>query len=89
MIEIRPPRSSPMRWQAREIFQLGSNDGFLTLAADRTNEKVSHLYEPTHPGSSQLIKMTLTPRTNTASGPAFGGEIGATPCLCRCSSAWH
>ena len=73
---------APFMVKYADFISIGSNDlTQYTMAADRTNELVSNLYQPAHPSVLRLIKMSAD-AAHAASIPlCLCGEMGANPVL--------
>jgi phosphotransferase system enzyme I (PtsI) len=85
MIEI-PAAAMAAEWFAKKLdfLSLGTNDLIqYTLAIDRTDDAVAHLYDPLHPAVLQLIGHTLKVGKRLKRPVSVCGEMAGDPRLTR------
>jgi phosphotransferase system enzyme I (PtsI) len=65
-----------------KFFSIGTNDLIqYSLAVDRLNERIAHLYEPTHPSILKLIQITAEAGRRNGLWVGVCGEMAGDPVL--------
>jgi phosphotransferase system enzyme I (PtsI) len=85
MIEV-PAAALAAEWFARKLdfLSIGTNDLIqYTLAIDRTDDAVAHLYDPLHPAVLGLIDHTLRVGQKMGKPVSICGEMAGDPRLTR------
>jgi phosphotransferase system enzyme I (PtsI) len=85
MIEIPAAALAlPMFMRKLDFLSLGTNDLIqYTLAIDRTDDMVAHLYDPLHPAVLHLIAHTIQAANRGGTPVAVCGEMAGEPTLTR------
>ena len=74
----------PMFVSRLDFLSIGTNDLIqYTLAIDRGDHEVAHLYNPLHPAVLQLLTMTIRAGEKTGTPVSMCGEVAGDPKLTR------
>jgi phosphoenolpyruvate-protein phosphotransferase (PTS system enzyme I) len=85
MIEVPAAALSAMSFARKlDFLSIGTNDLIqYTLAMDRIDDEVSHLFKPMHPAVLKLIDMTLQAGVKTGIEVSLCGEMASDPLYTR------
>ncbi len=85
MIEVPAAALSlPLFLKYFDFFSVGTNDLIqYTLAIDRADEQVAHLYDPLHPAILRLLADTIAQGAAAGKEVALCGEMAGDPALTR------